>query len=122
MTSPDNALDERDKLSAAYRIAKRQQLKQLCADPAWGVRLHKFIATLGHFGKPAQAELMHTYVESECNKWLRAAPENIRYAAMEAIDERCIRIRERARLQPFDDPMPGEPDNVFRSCKQMLGL
>ena len=122
MTTLDEALAERDRAARAYRRSKQAQLKELCADPAWGVRLHKFVATLQHFNKLVHAELMRMYVESECNKWLRAAPENFRYAALEAISEREQKIRMLAGMNPIDDPMPGEPDNLFRECKRMLGL
>lgn len=117
----DKALDERDRLLRNYRQSKRAQLQELYRDPAHGERLRKFIATLNHF-RIEHAERMLEYIEGECAKWLGAAPENIRSAALEAVDNRCIAIRQRAGMVPFEDPMPWQEPNVFFAAKGMLSL
>jgi hypothetical protein len=35
-------------------------------------------------------------------------------------NQMIVRLRERAGLPPLDDPLPGQPDNVFRRVQQML--
>lgn len=112
---------ERDKLMHNYRIAKDRQFDALCADPKCGDQLRKFVRTLGHFGIE-HAERWIAYVNDECRKWLRQAHVDMRFAALQACDERIQKIRIRANLPVFDDPLPGEPDDVFRISKMAMGL
>jgi hypothetical protein len=113
------AQKERDRLARIYKIEKARQMKALCADPIYGHRLHSFVATLNHFG-PDHAERMIAYVRWQNDLWLKFAENNIRAAALEAIGERIVRIRELARLVPFDDALPGEPDDVWQVCLGIL--
>lgn len=117
-TAVDKALRDKDRLYRNYRAAKRQQLDDLYSDLEWGDVLRKFVATLKHFG-PEHAGRMVEYVNGHK---LTRAPENIRFAALEQCDYRITRIRQRAGLAPFDDPLPGGKDDVFRHCKRALGL
>ena len=122
MGAVDDALEERQKLLSNYRRLKRADRKALCLEQPFGDKLHDFIATLNHYTALEHGERMVRYVESECRKWLRNAPDNIRYAALEVCGEREQAIRIRAGLHVMDDPLPGEPDNVFRRCKQAIGV
>ena len=45
---------------------------------------------------------------------------DVRLTALHQINQTIIRLRERHGLAPFDDPLPGQPDNVFRSIKHLL--
>jgi hypothetical protein len=36
------------------------------------------------------------------------------------INTSITRMRERHGLPPFDDPLPGQPDNVFRIVRSIL--
>jgi hypothetical protein len=118
----DDALEERQDLLRRYKAAKRAERKALCLEPPYGDRLHDFINTLNHFKALEHGERMVEYVERECRRWLRDAPLGIRQTALELCGEREQAIRIRAGLHPIDDPLPGEPDNVFRKCKQAIGL
>lgn len=117
----EKAIADRDRLYRNYRSAKKRQYEELFALPVHGTLLRKFNSTLGHFGID-DADRMVAYVRERNRAWLRAAPEDIRFAALEMIDHRCQRIRQRAGLVPFDDALPGEDDDVFRLCKRELGL
>lgn len=119
--SLDQALDGRDRLMRNYRAAKRAQIRELYADGLHGERLKKFVATLNHFSIE-HAERMLEYIERETTKWLAAAPEDVRFAALEAVDNRCIAIRRKAGLPEFEDPMPWDEPNVFFAAKRVLGL
>lgn len=44
-----------------------------------------------------------------------------RQDALAIIGNRILILRERAGLSPFDDPLPGAPDNVFLKLRTMLG-
>jgi hypothetical protein len=115
----ERALADRDKVFARYRAAKRRQYEDLFADPVHGERLRKFRATLNHFG-PHDAERMIAFVADSNYAWLRNAPPDIRHAALEMVDNRIQRVRVRAGAPVFDDPLPGEPDDVFQVCKREL--
>jgi hypothetical protein len=45
---------------------------------------------------------------------------DVRLTALHQINNAICRLRERHGLAPFDDGVPGQPDNVFRRIKQML--
>ena len=45
---------------------------------------------------------------------------DVRLTALHQINQTIIRLRERHGLAPFDDPLPGQPDNVFRRIKHLL--
>jgi hypothetical protein len=123
MTTLDDALDERNKLLSNYKRQKRAERKTLCLEQPYGDKLHDFIATVQtHFNSLEHGERMVRYVEKQCQQWLREAPLNIRQAALEVCGEREQAIRIRAGLTPMEDPVPGKPDNVFRTVKKALGL
>jgi hypothetical protein len=118
-TAADKALEDRDRLYRRYRVIKKAEFERLCADPIWGERLRKFVVTLKDFGAD-DADRMIMFVQYQGDMWLRSAPDDIRFAALQAIDRRIIRIRQRAGLAPFDDALPGEEDDVFQICKKAL--
>jgi hypothetical protein len=117
----DKALEERTTVLRQYKRMKKAQRAALYEDREYGGRLRAFVETLNRFG-PEHGDGFVAYVENECNKWLRAALPDIRYTALQACDERCMKIRERLGLVPIDDPLPGEPDSVFHLCKKAIGL
>lgn len=119
--SLDDALYERNKLLRSYNRKKKYELLELYADQMYGEWFRRFVATLNHFSIE-HGDRMIEYVRVESKKWLAGASVEIRHAALTAIDNRCVKIRERAGLPPFDDTMPGEEDNVFFTCKSVLGL
>jgi hypothetical protein len=122
MPTLDDALEERQDLLRRYKRQKREDRKALCLEPPYGDRLHDFIHTLPHFNELEHGERMVVYVETECRKWLREAPLNIRQVALEVCGEREQAIRVRAGLAPMSDPLPGEPLNVFQRCRQSIGI
>jgi hypothetical protein len=52
--------------------------------------------------------------------WLEA-DRDARADALSIISARIVHLRERAGLPPFDDPLPGDRDNVFLTLRKMLG-
>jgi hypothetical protein len=48
------------------------------------------------------------------------ADADTRHTVLSACDWAIIRVRERAGLAPFDDPLPGAPDNAFLVLRTML--
>jgi hypothetical protein len=118
-TQAERRLADRDRQWRLYRADKRRQYEELFAVPVHGPLLRKFNSTLGHFGIE-DADRMVEYVRERTRAWLRAAPEDIRCAALEMIGHRIVRIRQRAGLAEFDDALPGEEDDVFRLCRKEL--
>ena len=117
----EQAIEDRDRLYRRYRAAKKVEHEELFGIPVHGPLLRKFNATLGHFGIE-DAERLIAYVRDVNYTWLRNAPENIRFAALQMIGYRIVRIRQRAGLVPFDDPLPGEESDAYRLCRQEIGL
>jgi len=120
-TAAEQAIHERDLMFRQYRKKKREEYANLFAIPVYGEFLRKFHATLGHFNL-SDPPRMIAYVKKEAAAWLRHAPAHIRQAALEMINNRIVRLRVRAGKEPFDDPLPGQPDNPFLVCKRELGL
>jgi hypothetical protein len=116
-TATERALADRDRQFSLYRAAKRRQYEELFATPVHGERLRKFQATLNHFGTE-DADRMLAFVQAQA--WLHAAPKDFRCTALEMIGARIRRIRVKAGMPVFDDPLPGEDDDVFQLCKQEL--
>jgi hypothetical protein len=50
----------------------------------------------------------------------RGAPHAVRFIALKLIDSAIIRMRRRHGLPDFDDPLMGEPNNVFLAVKELL--
>jgi hypothetical protein len=44
----------------------------------------------------------------------------VRFTLLHQINQTIARLRERNGMAAIDDPLPGQPDNVFRRIKQML--
>lgn len=118
-TALDNALKERARIIARANAADRADLEELCQDPTHGDLLRKFIKTLGHF-RAGHADRMVEYVRREVDSWLCFASDDISYAALKATGAHIQRIRINAGLPVFDDPLPGEEDDVFQICKRMI--
>lgn len=121
MTNPapspaEKAVKERATLYRHYQRAKKADLAELYADPEWGEALRKLVTTLKHFG-PEHADRMLDYVTGHK---LVKAPAEIRFAALQQVDHRIIRIKLRAGAVPFDDPLPGEPADLFARIRAIL--
>jgi hypothetical protein len=117
----EKALRERDRLYRNYRAAKKRQHEELFELPLYGSSLKVFNSTLRRFGIN-DADKMVAFVQREASIWIRPAPEDIRAAALEMVGYRIVRIRQRAGLVPYDDPLPDEEPDVFQLCKKALGL
>lgn len=115
----DKAIDARHALHKRYRAMKRAEFDQLFANETNGAELRAFRAWLNR-SRDITPDAFVAYVTTD--KWLRLAPLEYRCAALDLIDTRIIKIRENAGLDPFDDPLPDDDDDVFRLCKQGLGL
>jgi hypothetical protein len=56
-------------------------------------------------------------------KWLQRLDDHHRHAVISIIDNKIVRMRVLDGLSPFDDPLPGQPDNAFIAIrKTMMGV
>jgi len=117
----DKALGERTKLDSNYKASKREEWFGLYADPEWGERLWDFTKRLGRFGSD-DGNTMIAFVTEQERDWLHTAPYEFKCAALTACANRQMRVRLKQGLLAIDDPLPGEPDDVFRACKRVLEL
>lgn len=115
----EKAVQDRDRLYRNYVRQKKADYEELFGTPVHGPLLRKFNSTLGHFGIE-DAERLIAYVRERNRAWLRAAPEDIRFAALQMVSYRIMRIRQRAGLAPFDDVLPGQDDDVWQLCRREL--
>jgi hypothetical protein len=53
------------------------------------------------------------------NDWA-SADGDMRLLALRLADAAIVRLRERAGLEPFDDPLPDQPSNAFLSLRELL--
>jgi hypothetical protein len=117
----DKALDDRRRIYRVYRKAKKLRDQGLYDTPVFGDRLRRFVKTLGHFDMTGSGRMVE-YAEREWKTWMREAPADIKFAALQAVDERIMTIREQAGLPPIDDPLPDRPDNAFFTIKKIFGF
>jgi hypothetical protein len=113
----DLKLREKQRLSRAYRVAKRKDAQDaLQQEPRLGA-FSRFVRAAG-----SANEIVTGIAES----WLPAAPENIRRMALTIVGARCDKIDKAAGFSPLNDDvvMPGdasEPSCFFR-VRDVLGL
>ena len=48
------------------------------------------------------------------------ADSDVRFLALHMINEAIVQLREQHGLPPFDDNLPGQPENAFRRVKRIL--
>jgi hypothetical protein len=112
----EKALKERSRLYAQYRRAKSAHRRSLYEQEP---RLREFALQLQRFGGE-EAEGFLRFIKEESRSWLCTAPPELRAEALALIDERIVRIREKAGMLPLDDPLPGQDDNVWQLCRREL--
>lgn len=120
-TAVNKVLSDKDRQWRLYRADKRRQYVKLFADPVYGERLKRLSGALTQFGIDDAERMLSWWIEC-CRVWLRAAPEDIRFAALEMVGHRIARIRQRAGLCEFDDALPEEEPCVWTLCKRESGL
>lgn len=104
--------DEKGRLWRSYRRAKREEWRELCeAEP----RLIGFRKTLRRAQDP------RALIQQLADSWLRNAPANVRFAALQQIDRHAWRMARLSGAQPLDDPMP-PARNVFITARELLAV
>ena len=112
----ERALKERDRIWRMYIRARRLRREEMYREYP---DLRDFAQAVSRFG-PEDAAAMLSYVRECSHGWLATAEGQVRAEALALVDERIQRIRVRSGAAPFDDPLPGDGDDVFRLVKQEL--
>ena len=107
---------EQSALSKAYHTARAQWFERVLDCPE-GPRVRAMVAWVKTLGPNDADELVEVVAGED---WLLAAPQEVRFAALQLIGEEICRIRREAGLPEFDDPLPGEPDNAFLIIRRLL--
>ncbi len=107
---------EQTALSKAYHAARAHWFDRVLDCPE-GPRVAAMVAWVSTLG-PDDADQLVGVVAGE--DWLLAAPQEVRFAALQLIGEQICRIRRRAGLLEFDDPLPDEPENAFQIIRRLL--
>lgn len=114
----DKAIKERDRLWARYRAARRDHRRRLYQMPG-GDALHSFALQVARYGIDDAGPFL-AYVRECARGFLATAQPEIRAEAQAIVSERIQRVRVQNGLPPFNDPLPGEPDDLWQMCKQEL--
>ncbi len=107
---------EQTALSKAYHAARKQWFETVLDCPE-GPRVRALAAWVKTLGPDDADELVEVVAGED---WLLAAPQEVRFAALQLIDEQICRIRREAGLPEFDDPLPDEPENAFQIIRRLL--
>jgi hypothetical protein len=106
--------DDRKHLSGLYARWRRERLEMLVA--AHGEAACTLLSFLDRMTINQAAELI---VLIEQGPW-RYANADVRFEVLALVDAAIIRLREKQGLVPFDDPLVGEPANVFQIIRESL--
>lgn len=100
---------------ARYKRAKREEHKELLDHPTHGAAYARMVAICKRLPDSA-VEL----VDHVGKGWVRAMSPQHRLVALGMIAAWIMRRREEDGRAPLDDPMPGQPDNLFIICRKKI--
>jgi hypothetical protein len=111
----DKELQDSARLLRAWKKFHREELEEALAGPHGPMieRLMFILSTLSRDSAP----LLLGYVRGV--DWSSVNYET-RLTVLHEINNYITRMRERHGLPPIDDPLPGQPDTVFRIVRAIL--
>jgi hypothetical protein len=108
-------LADQARLTRAWKAFHAEQLEQALAGPH-EAQISELMTLLGRLELSSAAALLAFIRRSD---WSSVSYDT-RLVVLHEINDRITRMRERHGLPPFDDPLPGQPDNVFRIVRAVL--
>lgn len=108
--------EEKAKLGSSYERSLRRWEEEVLQGPD-GEKLHALLAWIDTLG-PDDAETLVSTVTRQ--GWLLQASEDLRFLALRRIGNRITAIRLAMKMTPFDDSLPGQPDNAFVEIRKAL--
>lgn len=108
-------LADQARLTRAWKQWHREQLADALAGPN-GALVSELMTLLDRLELSSAAALLDFVRRCDwsCVSW------DTRLTVLHEINNRITRMRECHGLPPFDDPLPGQPDNVFRIVRAIL--
>jgi hypothetical protein len=111
----DEKLAEVQKLSRAYKQWHREQLGEALTG-AHGATVAELMSLLDRLELNSAATLLAAVQRTAWNE----ISYDTRLTVLHQINETIARLRERNGMPAIDDPLPGQPDSVFRRIKHIL--
>jgi hypothetical protein len=113
-TAMEQAQRDKGELLAGFKRAKKAEHQALLASEH-GAAYGRMMAIVKRLPDSA-VEL----VENLRKGWVLALSAQQKFVVLSMIDARIIRVREMDGRPPFDDPLPGQPDNLFIICRKII--
>jgi len=111
----EKAFTERDAQFQTWQREHREQLDAALAGP-YGEKLAALLGALESLTlETADALIQRAHADG----W-DAADGDTRFLVLRLIDAAIVRLRERAGLAPFDDPLFHQPPDAFLTLREML--
>lgn len=107
---------EREALSKSYRLARKEWLMSFVSGPGGDIAR----SLLSWIEQVTIDDADALVARIRQSTWLRQASADMRFLILSEIDRRIIDLREKAGLNPFDDPMPDEEPNAFIIIRGLL--
>jgi hypothetical protein len=114
-TAQEPKIADDARLIRAWRAWHCEQLAEALAGPH-GAQLSELMTLLNRLEPSSAAPLLAFIRRSDWS----SVNYDTRLTVLHQINDRITRMRERHGLAPFDDPLPGQPDNVFRIVRAIL--
>jgi hypothetical protein len=112
-TKQQQALTERRIELRQWRCLRCERLDSLLAGP-YGEPAQALLAFLKTMTRPTA---LIDFVKA--GPWANADAD-VRFEILALLDAKIIRRRERMELEPFDDTLPGCPENIFLILRALL--
>jgi hypothetical protein len=114
-SAKNKELQDNAYLLRVWKKFHHEELEEALAGPhgAMVERLMFILSTLSQDSAP----LLLAYVPGV--DW-SSVSHDIRLTVLHEINNHITRMRERHGLPPIDDPLPGQPDNVFKIVRSIL--
>jgi hypothetical protein len=111
----EKELDDRAQLLRSWRRWHAEQLEEALAGPHGGI-IGQLVKRLRRLDLRSRPELLQ-FIEKQ--DW-RSIDYEVRLVALHQINTAITRLRERHGLSPFDDGLPGERENMFRTIRGVV--
>jgi hypothetical protein len=110
----ERELADQAKLTRAWRQWRRECLDNLLADSRYGEAARALLAFCKTMTTPSA---LISFIDA--GPW-READTEVRFQILSLLGAVITKRRERMGLAPFDDALPGQPDNVFLILRARL--
>jgi hypothetical protein len=108
-------LEDNARLTRAWRQWHAEQLEEALAG-LHGTTVAELTTLLDRLELDSAAVLLDCVQRTDWS----AISYSVRLTILHEINSTISRMRERHGMAPIDDPLPDQPDNVFRRIKHML--